>query len=844
MEVSNEVKTKRRRRKHRGRKKKGTATVESINPGRAPLGFHRSLPGSSHLLQHDNQSVATHTSDCTETSARIAYLPVRSPKLPWTPVPPPPPSTPVPIPERFINFLKKLTSEYPDITERDFLPFQKLKVIAELSSPTPSTLHLDSVQKGEEHCAPPSPVKRRRGLVAMAGQRLPFTGKERRMMAPEIPKVTITAATDGLDDLPPSRPIPLSALSSRASSRNKGAKPWKPFQFSEIENEDTNDLPSNRNLSESSQYDPRTHLPALYQPNSSASSLRLHQRDSIPLSQYYQQEQTLEDRSNTMEQGWARGAGADISRNPLSYSSGNGAAFESPYPHHQAYNAEGPFPGNENCLYVEYPTGFTNQFAVPAGRPSPSGVQSSYVQNFVGEGHAMPEPHYLYPGYQQYMSSSYRWSSHEHQPPSQMIARLSAPILQSASSYPEVLHENHNAHRRLKTDGMYPNVNERLFNLTGPAAPTNPAAQLQRPNLACVPTSNSGRHSKAIEIKPPQTSPDPSKTVKKAQSTEEIKAYLKNFVRESIAAEEKKVNETALRDPSVNTENLSGKECHKGAQKAPGKTSFEVVDEKNAQESQKSEKDSESEKKLEFTKEPQSEKKPPIPHKILTAREEFRLLCASSDPEPWSPKPPVEDQIQDSWFQGPTVKQLGPPPGLLNRIASERRRLSPIGSQFSRQRAILKEANNWFHTDNRGDEELRQQVAEVAQSHADNLAKSKGLSNPNEDPEIENSKQMTLLLGNAILNLKLYRTGDRDAQASNFANFGPAPPHCYEPSHGGRRSYFDRDPFVDTWRPLTSQAIPTSGGEEEKGSVSSGLQESSKTTPAPGSEVEDAKMEV
>lgn len=61
---------------HRGRKKKGTATVESINPGRAPLGFHQSLPGSSHLLQHDNQSVATHTSDCTETSSQIAYLPV------------------------------------------------------------------------------------------------------------------------------------------------------------------------------------------------------------------------------------------------------------------------------------------------------------------------------------------------------------------------------------------------------------------------------------------------------------------------------------------------------------------------------------------------------------------------------------------------------------------------------------------------------------------------------------------------------------------------------------------------------------------------------------------------
>lgn len=675
--------------------------------------------------------------------------------------------------------------------------------------------------------------------MAMAGQRLPFTGKERRMMAPEIPKVTITAATDGLDDLPPSRPIPLSALSSRASSRNKGAKPWKPFQFSEIEMENTKDLTRNSNVSEASQNDPRIHPPVLHQPNSATSNLRLHQRESIPLSQYYQQKPPLEDRGNTVDQRWT-GAGANISRNPLNYSGGYGAAFDSSYPQHQAYNAEGPFPVNENCLYVEYPTSFPSQFAVPAGRPSFGGVQSSYAQNFVGEGHTMPEPHYLYPGYQPYMPSPYRWPSHEHQPLGLLATRLSGPILQSASSYPEALHENHNAHRRLKTDGIYPSVNERLFNLAGPAAPTNPAAQFQRPNRAFFPISNTGRHSKAIEIKPPQTSPDPSKTVKNAPPTEEIKTYLKNYVQESIAAEEK-VNETALQDPSLN-----GKEHHRVAQKAPDEASSNVVAEKTTQESQKSEKDLESKKKLQSAKEPEPEKKSPVTPKIMTAREEFRLICASSDPEPWSPKPPVEDQIQNSWFQRPIVKPLAPPPGLPNRMVSERRRLSPIGSHFSRQRTILKEANKWFRADNRGDEELRQQIAEVAQSHAEDLAKSKGLSNSNEDPEIEDSKQMTLLLGNAILNLKSYTTGDREAQASNFANFGPAPPHCYEPRHGGRRSFFDRDPFVETWRPLTSPAVPTSGEEEEKGPVSSGLQESSKIAPAPVSEagVEDAEMKV
>ena len=711
--------------------------------------------------------------------------------------------------------MSKLHADYPNITESEFLPFQNLKAIAQLSSPVPSTLHLDHAQKGEEHRVSPSPVRPRRGILAMSGQRFPFIRNESKMMVPEIPKVTVSTATEGFDEPPPSRPIPLIALSSRASSRNKGVKSWKPFPFSEVESSNTKAPTSNRNLSETSQYDPRAYHPALRQPTSANNSVGLHQRDPIPIPEYHPQEQTLEDRGNTKQQGWMGGAGANISRNPLSYSGGY-SAYAGSYPQQQAYNAEDPYSGNENCLYMEYSTGFSNQFAVPAGRPSLGGVQSSYVPNLISEGHSMPEPNYLYPGYPQYMSSPYRLPSHEHQSHNQMIARQSAPILQSAASYPDLMHESHNVHRRLKTDGTYSSVNERLLNLVGPPVPTNPVAQLQRPNITFVPPSNTGRHSKAIEIKPPKPSPDPSNTVKKAQSTEEIKAYLKKFVQESIAAEEKKVNVAIPQNPIVKAENNSEKNDQKGVHKVADESSIGVVAEEPAQESQMPEKESESEKNLVPAKEPESEKNSSIIHKPLTAREEFRLLVAESEPEPW-PARPVEDQLHESsWFKRYSAKTLRPPPGLPDRTASAQGRLSPIGSHITRQKAILEGADKWFHTDNRGDGELRQQVAEIAQAHSEELARSKGLTDPKEDAEIEESKQMTLLLGNAILNLQSYTAGNRDAQASNFANFGPAPPHCYEPTLGDRRSFFDRDPFSDYWRPPTGQDIPAFGDEEEK----------------------------
>lgn len=76
-----------------------------------------------------------------------------------------------------------------------------------------------------------------------------------------------------------------------------------------------------------------------------------------------------------------------------------------------------------------------------------------------------------------------------------------------------------------------------------------------------------------------------------------------------------------------------------------------------------------------------------------------------------------------------------------------------------------------------------------------------------------------MLVGHVLANLQSYLVGDPSEQAANFANFGPVPDHCCEPTNGGCRSYFDIDPHTDPWSlpPLRSKKnVADEHGEEEE----------------------------
>ena len=189
----------------------------------------------------------------------------------------------------------------------------------------------------------------------------------------------------------------------------------------------------------------------------------------------------------------------------------------------------------------------------------------------------------------------------------------------------------------------------------------------------------------------------------------------------------------------------------------------------------------------------------PEKSKTKTQQGPFQATSGGVLLEPTSPATELKHDSK-SWEKSTTIhsgENVGgniiraPPPGLSKRATSSSiepilpRDSPPVESQR------LKESNRWFHTDGRGEDEFRRRFLDIAQTEA---LKRK----PNMQPEVMKENRVvepiTLLLGDVFANLRSY------AQSDYFSDFGKVPYYCCEPTHGGRRSYFDRDPSVDQWR--------------------------------------------
>jgi hypothetical protein len=147
-----------------------------------------------------------------------------------------------------------------------------------------------------------------------------------------------------------------------------------------------------------------------------------------------------------------------------------------------------------------------------------------------------------------------------------------------------------------------------------------------------------------------------------------------------------------------------------------------------------------------------------------------------------------------------------PPPGLpFPKALGRHSHLVLHSSRSLAERSRIAETHAWFHADRRGEEQLRERVADIAREYASRQSGTRTSSCPSRSDNI--GFQSTLLFGNVLANLQSYIGGDPYQGPANFANFAQG--HCYEPSHAGRRSYFDPDPMINTEnlpsrRPLTS----------------------------------------
>lgn len=637
----------------------------------------------------------------------------------------------------------------------------------------------------------------------MTSHQLPLRDYDGGMIEPEAPAISVqTIPIDNLDNLASSRPIPLCALSGRAFSRNKGSKAWKPLQLSDLDYDDTKDHASlSTRFSEASQYDHRSHLSAIHQFRNDENSLRCPQMDPTALSSRHSQERSLVEAD---EHEWVEDLKVGVHRNPLSYSSSYDFTSHDSLPQQQEYNSGSLFLRNENCLYVEYPTYFTNGAPKSPGRSSPSGMQSPY-------GQTMAKPYYMYP-ISSYMSQ-YEVPSHESRQHSQMVP--TAPALTRQYSLQEPMHERYEYYGRMKTNGICSSIRGQLLSMLEGIVPTDKAAQMHVPNTTLTRAPNAGRRSKAIEIKRPTSTPyeGPKHSKRSTPTNEELREKLKQAVKEKIEEEKKreaeelkamademKVKELSLPDGLSEAESHTEKEHQEQRQKANDDCSSQEVTQAAIEEPFR-----ESEKELPTSRETgatdeksrllskaaaehaTNEQKTELATPRKAANEKLRLLCDSSVPEPWK---------QKSYFQGKipeTRKVLSEESGQPSRLINQRR-LPSFGSHRGPVDTIIEGINEWFYTDNRRDEPTRLCVSKIAQAHAEHLSKLNGASYPVE--EIETLKQTTDLLGNVILNLHSYVSGNREDQAANFANFGTVPAHCYD-GHDDYRSYFECDTWID-----------------------------------------------
>ncbi|KAL4785890.1 hypothetical protein BJX76DRAFT_150158 [Aspergillus varians] len=129
----------------------------------------------------------------------------------------------------------------------------------------------------------------------------------------------------------------------------------------------------------------------------------------------------------------------------------------------------------------------------------------------------------------------------------------------------------------------------------------------------------------------------------------------------------------------------------------------------------------------------------------------------------------------------PPARIIRPPPGL-----SE----PDIPSRFKKAEARLRDADNWFHQDARGEGQLRRYIASVAENFVDRSERLGGQAFSGKDRVF--AKQTISVLGDAIANIHSYGPSSRKEQGQYFADFKPVASRYCESRE--QRSYFD-----NTW---------------------------------------------
>ncbi|THC95790.1 hypothetical protein EYZ11_004743 [Aspergillus tanneri] len=517
---------------------------------------------------------------------------------------------------------------------------------------------------------------------------------------------------DGLGELASSKPISLSQLCTRASSRSKNGRAVKAL-LAQMDTDNKLEEPQvGANGYGAGQDRPLTRVPALHHANNGESRWDCYPEEDPAPSRLHSQGHIY----GAGEQGWYRSVNSHQQQNPLSYSSDFGSAFHAPRSQQHSCISESPFLKNNNYPQSEHNTWPAAMHHMNE-RPSLSALQSdSYRQSLIPE-----------------ISIWFTTAS-------TLLPSEPRILRDLVCDFPQ--EQNHEASK-------YP----REYRPQTSASCAQPSYHAQASYTSSTRLST----------------PDTFNPYKNGARDETIACH--GVVQNPTFH----IRQTALPDPFVET-------------KPPTAHRHQELDYKSKEIALL------SAKLDEYIKYPH--KQSPADHLSDSGKETLKSLCESAAIEqpPFKRKSPIDymnSKLKESLDRLPTGlrstaagKIIRPPPGIpkpvMNQMVNEPSYLV-IGTNIR-----LNNANSWFHRDPRGEEHLRQQVTDIAQNYAESVERLTGADGTT-------AKQMTLLLGNVIVNLHSYvGTG---GQTSNFSDF-VGEKACHWERFCGRRSYFDRDPSI------------------------------------------------
>lgn len=573
-----------------------------------------------------------------------------------------------------------------------------------------------------------------------------------------------------LDDLPSSQAICLTKF-AKAHPRNKGNKSWKPLLLESTEDSGSKDSQTPLTLFETGQSKPRSRLSALHRAHSGECNLNKPREGSLESSQFHSQSYNYSPEVQCGEEAWPTNTGIiHYRQNPLNYTQNYEISYSYSHPQQHSCISESPFLRNDEYHSSEHLPWSTDLHSISSGLSFMGVPQPNlYNQNFIAEGNIMTDSSLNI--YSASFDSPGNRSPYESVPVHYDRAVAHESLL---TLHPSLSESHEDRSRDFSSLSWDPSLDAAHEHVPSPK-PSAPVMESQSE------TSALSRSPLSNDIDAPQIpridTPGPGRgnpfEEDKGYTDEERFSLLRRAVYEKINADQDKFSAAQMEaydsyiQETTAMDSLQESVLHLSGES----TTTDSVD---------------------------------------SGGIDIRATSQSGLTEKQSRLGPIWYDFTERWKGIPatgfpgylnlmTSKRIRPPPGLSEPVVHKPTtwplpyRNDPLVTQKR-----LDEANEWFRKDARGQEQLRGQVTDIAQNYAERVEGLSGTTRALQESTA--AKQMSLLIGNVIVNLHFYVSEGDERDAADFANFEDVD-SCYcEPSLGGRRSYFDRDPSVDHWK--------------------------------------------